>query len=229
MQGTRTLPTITAHSGCEGTAPGGLESISLGIGCGAQIVEVDVRVRDEDSVPVLAHDKSEKKRPTAVTLKAALECVKECSRKAGGEDVQVNLDLKEFDRVEAVCRVIEECEMGSRVFFTGVSEENLAGVMKAAPGIRLYVNVDVPTKKLDAFYARIGALIEGDKKGLFLGANTHYKYVTPEYVEFWHSRGHEVSVFTIDKVPLATEIYGCGADNLTTRTPKSVIPAIKGI
>lgn len=218
--------TITAHSGCEGTRPGSLGSIEVGIEKGAQIVEVDVRVRDEDGVPVLAHDLKEKRHLDAVTLEAALECV---MRNSG--TVQVNLDLKEFDRVDAVHKVVQKLGMGPRVFFTGVAEADLERVMRAAPGIRLYVNVPAPGRTAaedEGFYRRLEGIPgarDGEEK-LLLGINTHHKNITAGYVEFWHRHGYEVSVFTINNGPLALKIYGCGADNVTTKAPVTVIEAL---
>lgn len=222
--------TITAHSGCDGTAPGSLDSIDRGIQSGAQIVEVDVRVRDEDGVPVLAHDLKEKAHPTAVTLMEALERVKSSSRAAGaGDSVRVNLDLKEFDRVCAVREVVETCGMTGRVFFTGVGEEDLARVTEAAPDVRLYVNVSKPgitTADDEEFCRRLDRLLE---HRLLIGINTHHKNVSLGYVEFWHAHGYEVSVFTINESLTALRAIALGVDNVTTKTPTAVIEAVSAL
>ena len=218
--------TVTAHSGCERTDPGSLTSIEVGIDKGAQIVEIDVRVRD-DGVPVLAHDLKEKRRPGATTLEEALCCVS-----TNSDTVQVNIDLKEFDNMGAVYGVIQRVKMEDRVFFTGVSEGNLVRVMEGAPGIRLYVNVDTPgkTEKDDeALYDRLEKIpgVKDGEKRILLGINTHHKNITPKYIEFWHNHGYEVSVFTINSASLALKIYNCGADNITTKTPAVVIETLK--
>lgn len=266
--------TITAHSGCEGTKPGSIASIEVGISNGADIIEIDIRIAervepannkesedgqkktstegedekkkvttegDNDSktekgtkreyvkalVPVLAHDLKEKVNVKAVTLEYALKCVKEKN-----DTTKINLDLKEFENLNVVYDVINTCEMADRVFFTGVSKEDLVTVMNAAPDINLYVNVQAPGKTVDddeALRKDLDKINENAKgKGRIIGINTHYRNISKKYIEFWHSHKYDVSVFTVNSADKAMTIIGYGANNITTKSPVAVIRAKKG-
>lgn len=131
-----TQPTITAHSGCEGTASGSLEAVVTGIERGADIVEVDVR-RVPGLGLVLSHDAVDD--PTGlVTLEAAFAEVKK------HPGVGINCDLKTYGLAEDVLALADACGLAQgQLAFSGSLRpidlrENPAIARRAA----VYLNIE---------------------------------------------------------------------------------------
>ena len=76
---------ITAHSGCEGTAPNSIDHILAAIDSGAEMVEIDIRAHGE--LLYLSHDVAED--PAAcVSFDTFLDLI------AAVPDLRVNCDVK---------------------------------------------------------------------------------------------------------------------------------------
>ena len=116
-----TLPMITAHSGCEDTEIDTLESINIALDCGAEAVEVDVRV-DKTGKLRIAHDAvPQEEYEKKMTLREVLKYVCDTG-------LLVNCDLKEQS---ALYKTLEEAEKfgfpANRLILSGcTSPEQLA-------------------------------------------------------------------------------------------------------
>ena len=125
--------TVTAHTGCEGTADNSLEAIKKGYASGADIVEFDLRFT-ESGEPVLSHDADGK---NCVTLKEAFDLVAKC------KDLKVNVDCKTVANIAIVPKLAQECGIADRFFYTGIEAEKVAAVKKNSPGVEYYLNTKV--------------------------------------------------------------------------------------
>ena len=76
---------ITAHSGCEATAPNSIDHVKAAIASGAEIIEFDVRMAE--GTLVLSHDVPEKPEECP-TLRRAFELI------APEENLFMNIDVK---------------------------------------------------------------------------------------------------------------------------------------
>ncbi|MBQ6343192.1 MAG: glycerophosphodiester phosphodiesterase [Anaerolineaceae bacterium] len=116
-----TFPMITAHSGCEDTEIDTLESIDLAMDCGAEAVEIDVRV-DKTGELRIAHDAvPQEEYEKKLTLRDVLKYVYDTK-------LLVNCDLKEQS---TLYKTLEEAEKlgfpSKRLILSGcTSPEQLA-------------------------------------------------------------------------------------------------------
>ena len=80
---------VTAHSGCEGTPRDSLESVFRAVQCGADAVEVDVRM-DETGILRISHDHKK-------TLEEYTQCntLQEVFAAVAQTSLRVNCDMKE--------------------------------------------------------------------------------------------------------------------------------------
>ena len=203
--------TVTAHTGCENTQDNSLESILVGRVNGADIVEFDLHF-DSDGNPVLSHDEPEGK---CVTLDEAFTCV------ARYEDLKVNVDVKNTKNLTAVALCAREHGLSERIFYTGITENDVQAVKQQTPEISYYLNVDVDkTKKHDKIYlAEIADTVENAGA---VGINFHYSNCTKELVEVFRERGLLVSVWTVNNKFDMQRILRLLPDNITTRYPSKL-------
>ncbi|MGJ4849949.1 hypothetical protein ACH6CV_06820 [Bacillota bacterium Meth-B3] len=129
-------PTITAHSGCEGTASGSMAAIVTGIELGADIVEVDVR-----RVPglgfVLSHD-AVSGPAGLVTLEAAFAQLKK------HPGVGINCDLKVYGLAEDVLALADDCALakGQLAFSGSLRPSELRANPAIARRAGVYLNIE---------------------------------------------------------------------------------------
>lgn len=207
--------TVTAHTGCEGTADNSLEAIKKGYKSGADIVEFDLRFTDSGE-PVLSHDADSK---NCVTLKEAFELVAQC------EGLKVNVDCKTVDNIAVVPELAQECGIGDRFFYTGIEKEKVAKVQKDSPGIQYYLNTKVRKwKKNNEKYIR--SLVKLIKDNGAVGINIKFTTVSQKMVDIFHEEGLLVSVWTVNKEKHMHKILPLGCDNITTRQPSKLIEII---
>ncbi len=200
--------TITAHTGCMGTAENSLESIKMGIENGAQIVEFDLYFT-EDGAPVLAHDEPVGDEVTLDEAFAYLRLFK---------DAKANVDIKTVDALEKVYPLAKDNNVADRIFYTGVKDEFVDAVKKNSPEIKYYLNVDVEkSKNTDKDY--LLSLVEKVKNAGAVGINFNYKSASKELVDVFHENGLLVSIWTVDSEYNMYKILSFGPDNITTRHP----------
>jgi hypothetical protein len=129
-------PTITAHSGCEGTLDGSMAAILRGIELGADLVEVDVRRAGALGL-MLTHD------PAAdpaglVSLEAAFSEIKK------HPGVGINCDLKEYGLAPDVTALAKACGLGDgQLSFSGsLTPRQLMDDPSIARTARVYLNIE---------------------------------------------------------------------------------------
>lgn len=214
----RCLPegfTVTAHTGCEGTADNSLESITKGAEAGADIVEIDLHFL-ADGTPVLSHNKPDGSEELP-TFESALQTL--CDL-----DIRMNIDVKATDNIKEVFALIKKYSLEGRVFFTGVEEEKVPAIKSDAPGIPYFLNVAVDKKK-NADFGYLESLTEKVKECGAIGINMKFVNASDELVRFFRSEGLLISLWTANK---KKEMHRCiflQPDNITTRKP-SVLKAI---
>ena len=205
--------TVTAHTGCEGTADNSLDSIRAGAAAGADIVEIDLHFLP-DGTPVLKHDSpKEDEENTLPTLDSAFELLSSL-------DVKMNIDVKSTANIPAVVTLAEKHGVTKKIFFTGVDEKFAPEVKCGAPAIPYYLNVKIDKKK-NTDPAYLFSLVEKVKNCGAVGINTKYTSCSKELVEAFRNEGLPVSIWT---AKTKSQMYRClslAPDNVTTRKPSS--------
>ena len=121
---------ITAHAGAEDTPANTMESIRVLAACGADAIEVDVRLLN--GVPVMTHD------APGENCEPLSECLPELARHDG---LLVNLDMKESGQTAAVAEMVRESGMSGRTILTGGVDDGELSEAKAA-GMEVWCNDD---------------------------------------------------------------------------------------
>lgn len=129
-------PTITAHSGCEGTPDGSLASVLAGISLGADFVEVDVR-RMQGRGLVLSHDEADDPAGL-VTLKEAFEEIRK------HPETGINCDLKSYGLAEEVLDLAASCGLapGQLAFSGSLRPSDLLENPDIARRAAVYLNIE---------------------------------------------------------------------------------------
>lgn len=207
--------TVTAHTGCEGTADNSLEAIKKGYESGADIVEFDLRFTEKGE-PVLSHDADGK---NCVTLKEAFDLVAQC------ENLKVNIDCKTVENIAIVPKLAQECGVADRFFYTGIETEKVARVQKDTPEVEYYLNTKVRKwRKNSEKYIRSLAKLIRDNGAV--GINIRFTNASKKMVEIFHEEGLLVSVWTVNKEKDMHKVLPLGCDNITTRQPSKLIEII---
>ena len=190
---TKTL--ITAHSGAENTIDNTLESIRVMAGCGADVIEIDVRLHEGRLV--MSHD----------VPSGAVNSLEEGFRiVAQHPDVRMNIDLKQTGIVRAVAELAAECGVEDRLLFTGAAgEEDFSCVRER--NLTVWYNNDAMPGDAD-WLAGVDALGFG-------GLNLHYGDVDDALLE----NAHRLSVWTVDDEDLLRSFLAAGVMGITTRRP----------
>ena len=209
--------TITAHAGAMGYPPNTETALIKAIESGADIIEVDVSFRP-DNTPVIIHNANPSKKQ-GVLFEKALEII------ARHETITVNLDLKSFVNLPVIEELVRKYNLLKRVFFTGVDEKMAGAVKLQCPGIPFYLNasIDADNSKKRAYAVNM------TEKLIALGCvglNCNYMNISRELVEYLHENSLLVSVWTVDKELDMVKILSLSVNNITTRKPdrlKSII------
>lgn len=191
---------ITAHSGCEGTPPNSIEHINAAIASGAEIVEVDVRMRD--GLLFLSHDAPEDISGRA-TLEDCFRLVKET------EDLSMNLDLKTPGLVTPMLDLAEKYGLCERIVFTGACNDCRAqAVSRGADMWRSMWKGDsipdgIAANRLDGSPA----------------LNVWHPMINEEYDRELKSFSNGFSAWTVDDEADIIRFLKLGIRNITTRKP----------
>lgn len=222
MKEHRTL--VTAHSGADGFPENSMEFVRYALGCGADTLEVDVRL-DEEKKLIISHDKIQGE---AVTLREVFETVNPVS------GIRINCDLKEYGLEEAVFCLAQTCGLHpERILYSG----SVTPVKKEEPcpwrEVEIYWNVeeclpgvyDCPrgeaVRRITAEMAR--------RLGEACGAygvstiNIHEKFLNKAVAEEMNRRGVGISVWTVNDAGRIWELLGSGVKNITSRKPRLVL------
>ena len=207
--------TVTAHTGCEGTADNSLEAIKAGAKAGADIVEFDLRF-DKDGNGILSHDETEGK---AVTLEEAFELV------ASFDKLKVNVDCKTTDNLKEVYRLSEKYGITHRIFYTGIEVKDVEEAKLQTTQISYFLNYKVKGfKKKNVKYIR--SLISLVKEKGASGLNIRYSQCSKKMVDMFREEGLFVSVWTANSPRVMKKCLSFAPDNITTRYPSALIEII---
>ena len=216
IKSTMDLPdsfTVTAHSGCNGTADNTIESLEEAINSGADIVELDI-LDDENGTVLMTHDyESGKEYPT---FEEGLKFIKEHS-----DTVKVNVDLKQSSASFAADEIIRSLDMADRCFFTGVNEEDARAVASTV-SIPYYINVtptvtDIPNEDYWIATASKINMLGG------IGINCNFRLISKKGVEIMRKNSLLISVFTPKSDIELDYALTLSPDNITTRNPGYII------
>lgn len=203
--------TVTAHTGCGGTAPNTVDSMKNGVSAGADIVEFDLNFT-KNGEPVLSHNEP---LSGAVPLADAFKFLSE------HKNIKANVDVKSTSNLSSVAETAEKYGVTERIFFTGIFTEDVTAVERFCPQIPFFLNYSVnPKGSTDIAY--LSHLIEIVKNCGAVGINMHYKSASKQLVEAFHNEGLLVSLWTVNsKSELARMLKLC-PDNITTKHPEKL-------
>lgn len=200
--------TYTAHTGCVDTADNSLESIEKGAENGAKVVEFDLNFT-ADKKAVLSHDDP---KGGEVTLEQAFKKLSEY------ETLGANVDVKSTANLAEVQALAKKYDLIDRIFYTGVTLEDVETVRRDSPYIRYFLNVNINKgKNKDEDY--IASLVKIVSDSGAIGVNFSKKYATAEIVKAFHNAGFLVSIWTADSDYDIYRILSLSPDNITTRRP----------
>lgn len=200
--------TITAHSGCNGTAPNSIASLEDGYNSQADILEFDLYF-DKYGVPYLSHDEL---KGNELKLEEAFKFL------ANNPNVKANIDVKKVDNMPAVYQLINLYNLSNRVFFTGVEIKFVEAVRTGCPGIPYYLNCKPEFFKIHC-QQYINELMNNVKESSAIGINMRHYYLSRKLVKTFHENDLLVSVWTVNiKYFMQRAIY-YGPDNITTKIP----------
>lgn len=209
---------IVAHSGCEGTAPGSREGIETAVLLGADIVEVDLRLRN--GAVWLSHDPLDPGRPDAyLALPDALQLLR-------GSGTGINCDLKEAEVFRYALRDLREAGMEDRAIFTG---EYDAGMESGPAQYRFFQNVEKlcgRSLEEDLLWEDAEYLVkyyrQNSEKALG-GFNVSYKMLSPEILRFFTREGIPLACWTVDDQNIMSDLLREGVAYITTNLVKYAV------
>lgn len=239
------MTVITAHSGCDGTDRDSIAAIEAGIALGADCVEIDVRP-DESGALYLSHD-------ARSGYKGAVR-VEDALKRAAQAGICINCDLKQPEALYPLLSAAADHGLGrGQLILSGsVSCDLLAADASIARRAQIYLNIEEMLKCLPAGPAggysalpweqlrpRYGGLLEEYKEWLADNAvrfgaaaiNMPFEGVEQRLVEFFRSRGAELSVWTVNAEEDIARFVKAGVKNITTlnvRTALRVRAAVTG-
>lgn len=212
--------TVTAHTGCEKTKDNSLDAITLGYGCGADIVEFDLYF-DKNGKAVLSHNEPHGNEPS---VEEAFKLI------SGYKGLRVNIDVKKTDDMKQVASLAEKYGIKDRIFYTGITADDVEAVSSSTPEIMYYLNkkIDIIRKNDEAY---IRQLIDEVRASGACGLNINHKGLSSVMVELFHNEGLEVSVWTVNNRIEMISALSKKCDNITTRRPeelKKLVDRLRG-
>jgi myo-inositol-1(or 4)-monophosphatase len=197
------MTVITAHSGCEGTAPNSRAHILAAIASGAEMVEVDIRERN--GLLYLSHDEGED--PAAcVSFGEFLELISPIPA------LRVNCDVKTDGLIESVMAAATAKGQGWRILFTG--QCNHQGELIASLGADLWISMWPGKDNETAVRETADTCTAADPI-----LNLHYSMISEENYAYLRERGMNFSAWTVDDEDALRTLLEMGITNITTRKP----------
>lgn len=199
---------ITAHSGCEGTAPNSIEHIKSAIASGADFIEIDVR-KSAEGYLYLYHDKPED--PS------------ECVRFSDFLDLLadswlcVNNDMKEPGLVGEVMKAADEKGLASRMYFTGEANDSSAEIQKW--GNEFVYSIWSNGNDIDL----IKETLDKSKELGFTAINMPHGMINDETYKMITDAGCNCSAWTCDSEDVIRRMLEYGIRNITTRKPSLAV------
>lgn len=192
---------ITAHSGCENTAPNSREHILAAIASGSEMIEVDVRM-DENGTLYMSHDVPED-TSACVKLREMFELV------APAENLEMNLDVKTEGLIEAAMELAGEFGLARRIVFTGACNSDRAKIN--ALGGEMWRSMWPGDNIPDG--------IAANEKDGSPYLNVYFGMINDDYDAALRNIGGGFSAWTVDKEEDIVRFLKMGISNITTRKP----------
>lgn len=203
--------TYTAHSGCENTEDNSMEFLRKCVELNVPVAEMDVTFRG-DGTPVLLHS-GEAGQNEGLLFEDAVKFLCENTN-----NMRFNLDLKAFNYVGNIRKILDKYSLSQRCFFTGVDSEHTQIVKLDSGAMPYYLNVKPDILKIrNEDYVK-SVLAEVARSGA-IGINCNYKYANETLVKVFRENGYLVSFWTADNKPLMKYLVSLAPDNITTRFP----------
>lgn len=190
---------ITAHSGCEGTAPNSMDHIRTALSCGSEMLEIDIR--EQNGLLYLSHDLGDPAR--CVAFGDFLDLLKEKPA------VRVNCDVKTDGLAAAVMREANARDMAGQIVFTGscMGEEALIG----REGGEFWYSI----WDFGDFEPALASMAGSGARIL----NMPYRFATEETLARTKALGIGFSCWTADSEDEIRRLLRLGVYNITTRHP----------
>ncbi len=240
-------PLVTAHSGCEKTAPNSTESVLTAARLGADSAEVDVRIT-LDMVPVLSHDDlfparrhGEEAAPSGTRISIAASLLKELKGivtleevilRAKDKGIILNLDIKDFNPacIKGVMDLLEKHDAQRHSLFSGFSPEQVIDARKTYPAAGFMVNVseEFVSKEVISLYKSsldsfIDTLTDIYRKTGGICLNMSRNYCTTPVAQSLAKRFVPVSVWTVDDEAQMRMLAESGVYSITTRNVEQLV------
>lgn len=200
---------ITAHTGSFETDYNSMEYIEACVKNNSEIIEVDVRLRPDDTV-VIDHEIATT-NSSGLELEKVFEAIK-------NEDMRVNLDIKELRALAPLHDLIVKYGLTDRVFLTGIFQTSVDRVKKNCPNIPYYINYAPSRVKIfstDYQIKILDILSETDA----IGINCNFSFASSTLCDVLHNNGYKLSVWTVDTKYEMKRVLVMKPDNITTRKP----------
>jgi glycerophosphoryl diester phosphodiesterase len=197
---------ITAHSGCDGTEQGSLDSIRAGIRNGADAVEVDIR-RNAAGELVLSHDRDESGAYRGCAgLAEAFDLVIRDGR------IGINGDVKEKETIPAILELAGRKGLGpGRLILTGsAAPSTIREAPETAKKARVWLNIEEIAE--DYYHGR--APVPEPYRGL-IGPDKHEHEILKALPSF---------DFLLD--PVVKDCLSLGVEAVNMPYTKSLLPLI---
>ena len=195
---------ITAHSGCEGTAPNSIDHILAAIDSGAEMIEVDIRAHGD--LLYLSHDVAED--PAAcVSFETFLELISPVP------DLRVNCDVKTDGLITPVMEAARRFGVAHRMAFTGAC--NHQNDLIVAQGGSLWPSL-WPCGDNETAVKRACDTFQGVGEPIL---NLHYSMISESGLTYLRDRGMDFSAWTVDDEATLRALLEMGITNITTRKP----------
>lgn len=190
---------ITAHSGCEGTAPNSREHVMAAFASGAEMLEIDIN-RAGDLL-YLSHDRADPADcPSFGDFLDWLE---------PHPEIRVNCDVKEDGLAGTIMEMANRRGMASQMVFTGSAHTEEEEIRSSGGEFWYSIWKPEETEKAIASCLATGARI----------INAPYRFATEESKARLDSLGLGFSCWTADTEEEIRRLLALGVYNITTRKP----------
>lgn len=205
MQGMQD-PLITMHSGSGGTKANSFAYLQYALETKPDVMEVDVRLSADGRI-VLSHD-AEAHYANNMMLQMV---VKSCRDRG----ILVNLDIKEIEAIEPVCKVLMQNHWIGQVLFTGCQEPEIEQIHRLLPNANVLFNADRWDAK-QPYERFVEQMIDCTVASKAYALNICHEDVMPFLVESCNARGISIFVWTVDESDRMEECISMGVASITT-------------
>lgn len=210
---------ITAHSGSDGTPDNSLEFVRYALDCGAEALEVDVRVRPDGSF-FLSHDESGDPCPG---LDEVFSLLRE-------SPMRINCDLKQPHMELGVLALAKEFGIENRLLFSGDVDPALAKENEEIRSRTLF-NLKPFAQDMLRRFDRGEAPTQTDLESIADQCRTYgihtinipYGLCTDSFLAFFRDACIGISAWTVGDAETAKRLFAADIVNVTTRKPKLLL------